>query len=173
MTVLHGGVTPTNSIATVNLDLYTKEGVESLRILLYNVINVHLSQWSMVEIQHNQWSKPQKSAWSMVELQKKLVKVLIWKWHPLCYSINTWTRGISKKREPMTFLYSLAFLMSPLPMVMKFMWSLSSVARDRQGEGSLVSLSPVVKGPDPWALRGSLRFLPSTSHQRQQWRPRM
>ena len=79
MTVLHGGVTPTNSIATVNLDLYTKEGVESLRILLYTVINVHLSQWSMVEIQHNQWSKPQKSAWSMVELQKKLVKVLIWK----------------------------------------------------------------------------------------------
>ena len=48
---IQGGVTPKDSIVTAvtaHLDLYTKEGVESLHILPYTSVNVHIvinSQW--------------------------------------------------------------------------------------------------------------------------------
>ena len=47
---LQGGVTPIDSIvtaATALVDPYTKEGVESLRILPYTSVNVHIvnGQW--------------------------------------------------------------------------------------------------------------------------------
>ena len=55
----------------MNLDLYSKEGVESLRILLYTFINVHLvnGQWLKFNIVNGQ--SPKKSAWSTVKLQKE------------------------------------------------------------------------------------------------------
>jgi len=60
-----GGVTPTDSIATVNLDLYTKEGVELLRILLYTVINVHVvnGQWLKLNTVNGQSPKYQHGQW--------------------------------------------------------------------------------------------------------------
>jgi len=50
VSVYRGGVTLKDSIVTAvtaHLDLYTKEGVESLHILPYTPVNVHIvnSQW--------------------------------------------------------------------------------------------------------------------------------
>jgi len=52
------------------VNAYTKEEVESLRILLYTSANVHIVK-STVEIKRSQWVKARKSAWSTVKMLKR------------------------------------------------------------------------------------------------------
>jgi len=53
---------------TVLVKPYTKEGVESLRILPYTSVNVCVVNG---EIKRSQRSKLRKSAWSMVKMPKR------------------------------------------------------------------------------------------------------
>ena len=74
-----GGVAPIHSVVTTTttlVNLYTKEGVELLRILLYTSINVCVinGQWLKFNAVNGQSPKNQHGQQS--KCQKELVKVL-------------------------------------------------------------------------------------------------